>query len=222
MRLSRAVSVAVDTARCNPYGMKRKESDDAPTVGPLRKLPAQALHKAPSVESVISFGDGSAAGQRETPLPRAYSAQASNVSCAQPSAASAFVASLADVAILTTDAAKRHPFVPEQECFAGTDGRPCIKIGSSVVPLRDDCDRRPGDAKFNPKVLSLSDSVVKVRLACLGRLETTVPNVLRRQGLSDTMRQYWTVKARYLDSLVLMQIGSSYEAFDMDANVIHR
>jgi DNA mismatch repair ATPase MutS len=42
------------------------------------------------------------------------------------------------------------------------------------------------------------------------------------QTLSDTMRQYWTVKARYLDCLVLMQIGSFYEAFDMDANIIHK
>ena len=35
------------------------------------------------------------------------------------------------------------------------------------------------------------------------------------------MRQYWTVKSRYLDSLIFMQIGSFYESFDCDANVMH-
>jgi hypothetical protein len=63
-------------------------------------------------------------------------------------------------------AAKQHPFVPHQECVFSSDGYPSIKIGPATVPLRDDCDRRPGDPKFNPRVVALSDSVLKVPPCC--------------------------------------------------------
>ncbi len=157
-RLGRS-SHAVDSV-FSTHGYQSRAPLQSRVVGGLPLQKCASVGSGVSLSSVVSVLDGAPVPK---PPNRALHSASPAIPPEQASVASAnpSVCSVADV-IKGLYAKRDHPFVPEQETLPTTDGYPCVKIGASVVPLRDDCDRRPGDPKFNPKVLALPDSVLKV------------------------------------------------------------
>lgn len=94
----------------------------------------------------------------------------------------------------------KHPYAALQG--AALDGAGNLKVGVHSVPLRDAEGRKPGDDDFDPCTLLLPPSV--------------------RAKLTPTMRQYWDVKSKHMDMIIVMKVGSFYEVYDVDAVTCHR
>lgn len=155
--------IGLDSYPKSTGGLKRKDYEDSGR----QWEPAGPLLKVPSVGSGVSAPSLASSGSDDTSAPVKVFGLPFATPSVQPAQSSGSGSSSVPsvVAAARIAAEKTHPFVPPEETVRGGDSLPCLKIGQALVPLRDDSDRRVGDLKFNPRVVALSEAVLKVPLA---------------------------------------------------------